>query len=221
MSIEEELPAADVSAPGDIITIVIPSGREFYVHSNILKNYSGYFRAGLRTPMLEATTRTFHLEEYASAGAMTIFVRWLYAQANGGTWLSESPPSTDDLILAWLLGDYLDAQGFVTCIYMELDDNATAFDVGALKDHWTEIKAHPDLHACILQLAVDALASKPKMTDVIKTLPREAVEDITSVLAERVNLLTPRFHEEENMSGWGTWEDSDVASNNSTRGTQW
>jgi hypothetical protein len=180
------------SKPGDVVTISIPSGEKYYVHSPILIQVSEYFRRGLNGQMIEARTRTFNLTEHATADAVSLFVRWVYARSNGRhmDWAPGRIPTTGTLIDAWLLGDYLQAPDFVFLIEEILHRyaNTTPFDIDGLGSRWEKISFFHDFRDDLVQCACRQLKeySWESRRRVISHLPRMLLEDICLCLVSRV-----------------------------------
>ncbi|RYP58082.1 hypothetical protein DL769_009114 [Monosporascus sp. CRB-8-3] len=118
----------------EIVTIQIPSGERYSAHAHLLAHHSKYFRAALNSPMTEAATLHFDLTEHATNFTVTLFVKWLYARFSLGRdpeWndtyerLITQPvkDTLNQLCVAWLLGDYLQAVEFKNFIIAALHEN--------------------------------------------------------------------------------------------------
>lgn len=99
-------------APGERVTVKIPSGEVFSIHADLLGHYSRYFRAALNSPMKESLTLRFELAaELASPSSVSFLEAWVGARAspwyNWAQWQSHEVYGEENLVDAWLLGEYL------------------------------------------------------------------------------------------------------------------
>ncbi|KAI3322099.1 hypothetical protein HD806DRAFT_545344 [Xylariaceae sp. AK1471] len=179
----------DPSEPGEVVTICIPSGEKYYVHSPILAYVSEYFRRGLSGQMIEAKTRTFNLTEHATPATVSLFVRWAYARSNnkcvkGGTWAPNPIPTTGVLIDTWLLGDYLSCPDFVGRIEEIMKQDATLFSIYDLSIRWAKVNNFDSFRDTLVKLACQDLKNSPldSRRTAIKNLPRMALEEISLCL---------------------------------------
>ena len=62
-----------------MVTIKVPSGKEFCVHAHLLRYHSDYFKAALNSEMMESKSLSFDLELHADEGTVRTFVDWVYA----------------------------------------------------------------------------------------------------------------------------------------------
>ncbi|KXJ89135.1 hypothetical protein Micbo1qcDRAFT_177606 [Microdochium bolleyi] len=65
----------------DIVTITVPSGKQFRVHAQLLVEVSDYFLRALNSTCQEATTLSFSLEVHANEVTMAIVVDLICAKA--------------------------------------------------------------------------------------------------------------------------------------------
>ncbi|KAJ1326859.1 kelch-like protein 9/13 [Microdochium nivale] len=65
----------------DMVTIMVPSGKQFHVYAQLLVEFSDYFLKALNSTYTEANTLSFSLQEHANDVTMSIVVDLIYASA--------------------------------------------------------------------------------------------------------------------------------------------
>jgi hypothetical protein len=94
----------------DMVTVILPSGKELILHTRFLIKKSAYFKAALQDRFTEGRTREVRLEENVRTRTFALVVQWIYSE--------EFQPEEQDgwtkemyrwstLFDAWLLADYL------------------------------------------------------------------------------------------------------------------
>ncbi|KAI1075747.1 hypothetical protein F5B20DRAFT_594706 [Whalleya microplaca] len=110
------LEATESDVGDSLVTVQIPSGKEFVVHKSLLESASPFFHAALNTGMVEATTGKVKLVEHADDITFTLFLVWLYDTSHLLATtdllqhlrdLQPGPKLLEPCVKAWLLGDFL------------------------------------------------------------------------------------------------------------------
>lgn len=117
-----------------IITIIVGTGNEaktFHVHEGLLTDESQYFKAALRSNMVEAETKTFKLDE-DHPGAFHLFVHYIYKlddRLPEDVRLGDRPGFQTHCAHAFVLSLKLLAEGFKWWIIKKVADDITELTV--------------------------------------------------------------------------------------------
>ncbi|KAI1384569.1 uncharacterized protein F4822DRAFT_433111 [Hypoxylon trugodes] len=110
----------------DIVTIKIPSGKEYAVHTHLLAHYSRYCQQKLNQRRKKAT-RCIELSLFATEDTISLFIEWIYVkhimreegQHGFGERTNPPPDFHENLIKAFSFGDFIEAIQFQNYIMPE------------------------------------------------------------------------------------------------------
>lgn len=135
-----------------MVTIQIPSGKQFQLPARLLAHHSKYFRAALNSTMKEATTLHFDLVEHAGDTAVELFATWIHCHSlpvfdrdQLGHLLVDKPDAKNASIEAWRLGDYLGITEFRNDVLFVIAEQLSA----------VVIESHPFLESSPLLDGLD------------------------------------------------------------------
>ncbi|KAJ4420902.1 hypothetical protein N0V82_004082 [Gnomoniopsis sp. IMI 355080] len=134
-------------APQGLVSIVIPSGKNFLLHIDVLVDKCDYFRAALMGSFREAETKLLNLPD-VSDNVFGFFLKWIYSgsikPANGSRHCNmhnECNLTLPGLFELWFLADYLRAPALQNHALTNVVDKLRIFRVDSKEECLKHISA--------------------------------------------------------------------------------